>query len=540
MAVPTVQQPPDTYLLWTKFKFPDPSLGPVTAFAVPTPIYRYIQNGYALLSTIMVVNLWAIVMVFGIYMQLTTTKTASRVNGMAMSLWNTKDAPRQSAIATLLYVRKKWNKWWYYPFISILAGAWVASLAAGIFLPSRIFLGNAAPVNPLSIYVPTVSSLELSIAETFSKYALEGGGYMRAAAAALVASDEIRAKVMVSQPAVEGTWNNEKRSGIVNETIQRIDYGYNITGTDLGLQHIPQLILTVTGSCATDYTWLNMSRSTSGQINQVVYNEDVYNCPWLLKEEIVANSINSPGPSATFCVQDPDTATNKGNVSWGVVISSVDQVSIATGQDPWYMTSSSLDERNGNLTRVLPGRPALSCWQDDLWSYKGESTDVTNLQSILPPNTISDATADILAHNLGGPVVESLGGHIGTAALQSYRGTVNRLFNAGESSMYSDLSALILGAYIATINNLADTALHRDHQSINTPDIRNLAREKDDDSKTRPDVGQFIVFSDQVASLSLTLVILIPFLTLASWLLMQALLAFTPLKLTKAMEPTEL
>ncbi|KAM7206274.1 hypothetical protein V8F33_000560 [Rhypophila sp. PSN 637] len=539
MAVPTIQQPPDTYLLWTKFKFPDPKLGPVTAVAVPTPIYRYIQNGYALLSTIMVVNLWAIVMVFAIYMQLTTTKTASRVNDMAMSLWNTKDAPRQSAIATVLYVRKKWNKWWYYPFIAILAGAWVASLAAGIFLPSRIFLGNAAPVNPLSIYVPTTGSFsELTIAETFSKYALEGAGYIRAAAAALVASDEVRVKVMVSQPAVEGTWNNE-RSRINNETIQRIDYGYNITGSDLGLQHIPQLVLTVTGSCVTDYTWLNMSRSTSRQVNEVVYNQDVYNCPWL-KQEIVANSVNSPGPSATFCVQDPDTATNKGNISWGVVISSVDHSSIATSQDPWYMTSSSLDEKNGNLTRVLPGRPALSCWQDDLWFYKGQSTDVTNLQSILPPDTLSDAAADILAHNLGGPVVESLGGHIGTAALQSYRGTVNRLFDANESSIYKDLSALILGAYIATINNLADTTLHRDYQSTNTPDIRNLARGKDDDSKTRPDVGQFIVSSDQVASLSLTLVILIPFLTLASWLLMQALLEFTPLKLTKAMEPTEL
>ncbi|KAM7218824.1 hypothetical protein V8F06_005838 [Rhypophila decipiens] len=541
MVVSTIQQPPDTYLMWTKFKFPDPDLGPVTAFAVPTPIYRYIQNGYAVLSTIMVVNLWAIVMIFGIYMQLTAPKTSSKVNGMAMSLWNTKDAPRQSAIAVLLHGRKKWKKWWYYPFILVLAGAWTASLTAGIFLPSRIFLGNAAPVNPLSIYAPTGNFTEFTIGESYSIYALEGAGYMRAAAAALVASDEVRAKVAVSPPVLEGTWNNE-RSGINNESIQRINYGYNITGTDLGLQHVPQLVLTVTGSCVTDYTWLNMSSSKSEKVNSpmIQYYLDVYNCPWDIEHGIKANVGNSPGPSATFCLQDPDTATNKGNISWGAVVASVDHMSISTGRDPWYLTSNDLIADLKNLTRVLPGRPALSCWQDDLWSYKEKSTDVTNLQSILPPDTLSDATAEILAHYLGVPVVAHLGGHIGTSALQSYQGTVNRLFNASESSIYKDLSPLVLGAYIATINTFADTTLHRNHESTNTPDIRNLAREKDDDSKTRPDVGQFIVFSDQVASLSLTLVILIPFLTLASWLLMQALLEFTPLKLTKAMEPTEL
>ena len=63
---------------------------------------------------------------------------------------------------------------------------------------------------------------------------------------------------------------------------------------------------------------------------------------------------------------------------------------------------------------------------------------------------------------------------------------------------------------------------------------------RDDSNNTLPGVGDFVVFSDQVASLSLTLIILIPFLTLASWILMHVLLVYSPLKLTQAMEPTRL
>ncbi|KAM7208433.1 hypothetical protein V8F20_001114 [Naviculisporaceae sp. PSN 640] len=542
MVVSTIQQPPSTYLTWTKFKYPHPDLGPITAFAVPTPTYKYIQNGYALMSTIMVVNLWAIVMVCGIYKQLTTPRAANKVNGMTMTLWNTRDAPRQSAIGAILYARKKWNKWWYYPFILILAGAWIASLAAGIFLPSSIFLGNAAPVNPLSIYVPTGNFSDWTMQDTYSIWALEGGPYLRATAAALVASDEVRAKVKVSLPVLEGTWNNT-RSGVPDESIQRIDYGYNVTGTDLGLQNLPQLVLTVAGSCVTDYTWLNVeeSKTLPGDPNNPVevYHQDYYQSPWQ-SDPMWADGASSSVQEAAFCFQDPTLVDNRGNISWGVVISSVDHFSVTPSKDPWYRTSDSVASPDGNVFRILPGRPALSCWQNDVWSYKGQSTDVTNLQSILPPDTLSNATADILARYLGLPAVVNLGPHIGTSALQSAQGTISGVFDAGASSIYKDLSPLILGAYIATINTLADTTLYFDHNSTNSSSIRNLAREEDDDSITRPDVGQFIVFSEHVASLSLTLIILIPFLTLGSWLLMYALLEFTPLKLTKAMEPTEL
>ena len=537
MVVSLIQQPNNTYQTWIRFRFPDSDNGPVAAFAVPTDTYRYIQNGYALISTMMVINLWAIAVACGLYLHLKNPKTANRVNDISMMLWSKREAAREPAVEALLYVGKGWEKWWYYPLVLVLIGVWVASLAAGILLPSRLFLGNVAPVNPSSIFAPSLNLSKTDSQTTYNVFELDVQRYLRAAGAAFVANDALRGKVQVGMPVFEGTWDN-KAENLTGDTIQRIDYSYKVTGGDLGLQNIPQLVLNVAGSCRTDYTW------------QVGFKpiriglQDVYQAPWDNATNYTAQYSESLGSSATFLLRDPATndPTSRGNFSWGIINSSVGRRSFFASVDPWYRTGEMHGQpsADGFAYTVLPGRPALSCWEGDVWSFKGQSTDITNLQSILPPDSLSNATANILARYLGLPLAVTLGNYLGSSALQSSQGTIDSLFDAGSSSIHRDLSQIILGAYIVTVNTLTDTTLYFQYQPPPAENITNMARDGDDSNGTLPGVADFVVFSDQVASLSLALIILIPFLTLASWILMHTLLVYSPLKLTRAMEPTRL
>lgn len=55
-----------------------------------------------------------------------------------------------------------------------------------------------------------------------------------------------------------------------------------------------------------------------------------------------------------------------------------------------------------------------------------------------------------------------------------------------------------------------------------------------------PGVDEFVIASDTVVALAVKPLIIIPVLTLVSWLLLQALLLFSPLRVVTALEANEL
>lgn len=526
MVVRYVHQPNNTYLTWQRFTYPHPDLGRVEAFSVPAPTYRFIQSAYALMSTMMVVNLWAIVVACGLYAYLRRPGTGNRVNDVSLSLWNRREATQQSVMDTLFYSPSAWRMWWYWPLASVILGVWIASIAAGIYVPSKtLFLGNAAPVDPRSIFVPALESNQTE-KQALALNILEIPPYRRAAGAALIASDDVRGKVTISEAIIEGAWEDE--------VIQRIDYVYNVTGADMGLQKVPELQLSVAGSCRTEHSWWNRTQTniTEGQ----VVNTDSYIAPWTTNVMSV-NLADSPAPSGSF-VLSPQL--DRGNFSWGIIISAVDRESSTPSDDPWYRTGplspAPTDKRQPAYT-VRPRRPALSCWEQNTWSSAGLYANISTLQTIVPQGVLSDGMASILARYLSWPVIVALGRHLDTRALQSAQSASAWVFDANSSSVHQDLSQLVLGAYIATVNLLTDTTL--DYGVSPKPNMTNMGWNASTDT---PQAGaaDFVVFSEDVVALSLTVVILIPVLTLTSWVLMHVLLNFTPLKLNTAMESIEL
>ena len=146
-----------------------------------------------------------------------------------------------------------------------------------------------------------------------------------------------------------------------------------------------------------------------------------------------------------------------------------------------------------------------------------------------------EALVDMLENCLGTPAIVTIGKSLGTFVLQSWRSTVYDTFNAGKSSLYQDLKPLLLASYIATVNALTDTTLYI---YPDPPLITNMAR--DAAGHPLPGVSDFVVFSEDVVALDLTAVIAIPVFALGSWLLLQLLLAWSPLRVANAMEANEL
>ncbi|KAK3346853.1 hypothetical protein B0T25DRAFT_553015 [Lasiosphaeria hispida] len=511
MVISQVQQPDSSFMLLERFMFPDNNRGAVDAVAVSAESGRHIASAYTIMSTMTVVHIWGIMIATGFYFYLRNPK--NKVSDISVSLWNKRAATQQSIQDVLLYAREDLKKWWYYPLLMGIIAAWAAGIVAGIFVPSKLFLGNAAPVNAASIYAPILSSAD-NITAFIDLFALDVQPYLRATGAALIANETLRGKVSVGQPIILGEHTNQ--------TIQRIDYGYVVTGAEMGLQHLPHLQLAANGSCVTEYSWWQKTEqlNTSGL-------QDTYRSPFGPRLYSVS-ALDGSAPSAQFVIQNPPPARN---ISWGIILSSVDRLSATESDDPWYQTIPY-----EGMFKVQPARPALSCWQDDVWTYSGMPASVRELEKIVPSELLSEHMVRLLARTLRLPVVYRLGSHLGTTALESATAPIGSTFNAGGSSIHKDLERLVLSSYIATVNTLTDTTLYLRPEG-ETPSITNIAL--DSQSQPLPGVDAFVVYTSKATALSVTTLIVVPTLALGTLVLSLLLLKFSPLRLATAMEVIE-
>lgn len=340
------------------------------------------------------------------------------------------------------------------------------------------------------------------------------------------ADEELRHQVNVSAAIPVG----QTSSG---EDILRIDYGYRATGADLGLQRFPDLTLTVTGSCATEYEWFNRTAIANSDGTAVAV--DFYD---VFGNETNASLFDGRQPVAQFF---PGNVTAHGtlatsNATWAAVVSSVDRISFSPGTDPWYLTGPGADSKTGAQYTVLPARPALSCWQDDVWSYQDHNSTIEALTSdALPGLDLSVDLQNILLTVLGTPVIAIVGQHLQASALLSSTTADGRIFDAGASSVHNDLERLVQAAYVATVNCLTDLTLY---PAGAESQLRNIAR--GDSGQIPGGVADFVVWSPEVATLSTVVVIVIPSVFVGVWIVAIVLLYWTPVKAVNVLDSNNL
>ncbi|KAK2593617.1 hypothetical protein QQS21_008665 [Conoideocrella luteorostrata] len=521
MVVSGTKQLPETYQLWRWFKFPMES-GSKDAIAVPATFASQLTAAYAIMMTMILGNFWTIVICVIVYFNWHKS-TRLRPHPLFPTLWNQKAELFSSITETFKYSRRSWSNRedakihkdniWLIPLLFLVSSVCVGQKFMEILVPPLLTLGAAAPVNPDAIYFPRGYTEGESYQVTATRSILETPWALRALGSVDLGNKELREKVSVSEALSNGVWASDK-------PIQRVNYAYKVTGVDLGLQRYPTLLLSVTGSCVTEYGWFN---GTDRETPDLLI--DRYNRFGNASVPVDVSILDGRATVGRFFLGKLalEGTLKDSNATWSAFVSSVQRKSFSSSSDPWYFTDKIATEKTGADYIVKEERPALSCWQDDVWSYNGRISTVVGLNSkMLPGLELSVAMQEALSLNLNAPMIQQIGQSLGPSSLKSATSTIGQIFSAKDSGFQKDLERLVLASYIATTNILTDST---QYPAGAERELENLSRGAD--GKIKDGVADFIVFSSDVSALSMAVVIAIPVLLIVTWWLSYFLLRCT-------------
>lgn len=511
MVFPAEAQPRYTYRLWHIFYYPTAN-GHEAAFAVTKNWGDSINSLYSVLLEIVLVQAFQLLILAFVYIGNRSSSDSTRLttkvfyenepavvllrvlSRLVGSKGSQNPIPSTSSRATKRYEQT---------MILVVIGVTVLFVPKLVpaFAIHGLLIGNAAPVDPVQIYVP--GSPWLTTANVGLQIPLEAVAqprYLRAVGQAETASADLQKKVTVTPPVMLQDLGN-------GEKILRIDYNYTLTAQDLGLQNFHGLQLNVQGSCRTEYGWLETNDTGDNSTDVYhIFGDDSIN--WR------ASAYYGYVPIAF-----PDFPRISGefgiNNTYAIMISSMQCNSFTIGTDPWYLTTTTGTPYNADTVySVLRGRPGLSCWQSDEWVYKDQSSSTWNLSSISGLN-FPESLRDVFYNLIGPPTVFSTATALGSIALASSTTAQLYTIDAASSSIYHDMQRLVLTTYISTANLLVDTTLYN---KSNTYSLNSTVSSGDLDQ-----VAQFVVSDQNITTVSLAYAIAIPIGTVLIYLIVKLL-----------------
>ena len=430
-----------TYLLWKQFSMPTQN-GTRHAISVSSEDGKKLLSAYTLMVDLIIMQLWTLAVLIAISAHIRKPHSPN-IGAASAAIWNSQGSPFtvMKLMAKYLLLVKKWHDRLYIVVWMLAAAVLIAATyVLSIGVPRFLLLGNAAPVNPKSIYIPEVLQ-GAGWKSQYEAFALKVPASLRAAGSVDSATLQ---KVTVRIPPV---------SSGVHGSIKQVNYAYEITAAEFGLQHAAGLVLSVEGSCITEYGWLNSS-TQQGNITIDTYNfADSTNQTFTTTLSLY----DGRQPIAYFYL-GPEVKP-KTNTSFVIAVSSAGRYSFSEGTDPLYATNKTYDKdlnERGINQAVMAERPLLSCWENDVWSYHGQKGAVSQLPS-LPNLNMPGGLAKHFNQSLGIPMILTLGPMLGSGALQSASTTLGQIIDASSASMESDLRRLVTASYIASRNIFTDT-----------------------------------------------------------------------------------
>lgn len=421
-------------------------------------------------------------------------------------------------------LRKKNSTWPEFiiglSFGLIALGVFVTSIVMGIVGPPLLQIGNVAPVRPSSPYYPELPANPLAVDLN--------NGYRSLAVLRALSSVEIARTVSRSQVSI--THNTSFSPNTANSDLAvTMGYSYALTGPDFGLVHASDLKLQVEGACRTEYSWLNTTHPNQTTID--LYNLwNIRSVQSQIQVQLNATSINTL-PRASFSLHPGANSQLRqdGNVSYSVLVGSAHRPSISAGSDPWYATEprnrSFISSSTEQALWVKSGRPPLSCWQKDSWSY-GE-TQVRNVYHLR--NTtgipIPSVLLEVLEMALSLPLVVVIGTIAGPSALESMvtspgGANSNGLIDANAANIRRDMERLIVAGFVFSQNVFVDSTAFPSSQRPSLGNIFDGA-----DGRPRDGAGQFVVATPDVQTFTLTGLIILA-VVIATLILLKTLLLF--------------
>lgn len=386
-------------------------------------------------------------------------------------------------------------------FGTIALAVFVVGIVMGIIGPPLLQIGNVAPVRESTLFYPTLPLVNDELGrELFNGH--RSLSVLRALGSVEIARVTMRSKVEIT---INSDLTDYDRNPSSQEDPLELNfalaYSYNLTGPDFGLEHASDLSLNTLGACHTEYTWLNETHPDRETYdNYQLWGRRRY------RVALTGTPIQEL-PTAHFQLH-PDFVSQynrDGNTSYAIIIRSAHRPSISAGSDPWYATEPSDPNVNGSnpdyAQWVRSGRPVLSCWQKDQWSYRGERLKNVHGLKNVTDMAVPPVLLDILEAALITPLVVVIGEIVGPSALESVvtsPGGSNNigLIDASAASIQRDMERLIVASFVNTQNVFVDATLSEPSKGLD-----NIFTGID--GQPRDGAGRFVVSTPDVQTFTL-------------------------------------
>jgi len=250
-----------------------------------------------------------------------------------------------------------WTELYVGVLVLLLAlGTVIGSVFGGLFLPGKLVIGHVAPVNATMVYI---LGDYLTSGVHISRPVLRSTRIARAVnkvdSSKAVLESELGDRVMVKKaPAKPGPGGEESYD---------IHYSFRVDGYEMGLQHMPEYSLNVTGTCSFQYDWYQQTNGTHDTYalfdNTTSLNVELL--PW-----------GSARSSLEAIYVDDRREWYSGNYSDGVpgvpfavVPMTQGNTILLNSRDPWYHTENNplppVPFLKFKLYPIKSGRPPLLC-----------------------------------------------------------------------------------------------------------------------------------------------------------------------------------
>ncbi|KAL7270172.1 hypothetical protein RUND412_007131 [Rhizina undulata] len=507
--------PPNSYVLYKLFSMPGHG-GGTLAISVSQQHGQWINSLYGILITVIFSIFWALLVTIVFLISYPGSKKTGggpmerrQIDHHAMHVVLSGSALTYKTsllMAPIFKHRRAIDSviaFYSAGFMFLAIATFAGSKLAGVFIPSRLFLGHAAPVNAtaVTLYSPLLGVLNGSEVAMIS--GIQAPSSLRALGAVDAAQSFWKDKVRTEAydiPADNSTYADDRGAFFT--------YAYTISGVDMGLQHAGDLLLTVNGTCQTEYEWLMPLLYGNSNISDsyILWPDEVGN----LTTGVSTGPTRPPFPVAAFYVDTtPKFVNSTGDITkYAIMYGTAHRHSVTASTDPWFATellpSTEAPFSYNEKYWVRDRRPPLACSEYAGWTYHGNHATASQLGT-LQGLQVSDVLVDVLTTTMSTPILYQIGLNLQQAALLSRFTYTNRVIDAGSSTLANDMNRLAWAAYVYTRNILVDTT-GTPTQDLQLPNIF-----LDNSTGTlREGSGDFVVTSSNVTTMSIKILAAIP------------------------------
>ncbi|KAF8476780.1 hypothetical protein BDZ91DRAFT_787375 [Kalaharituber pfeilii] len=408
----------------------------------------------------------------------------------------------------------------------------IASVVSGIYLPRKLVIGHVAPVNEMMVFIPPFKGPSNVSHDYLRIYAVVTSKSVGWAASSLDSSGtsmEARLAEHVDVKKIEGP------RGPGGEEGYNVSYSFQVNSYDMGLQHLHDLSVNITGTCSFEYGWYE-GLHVSGGHNQSD-NIDMYTIFNTYTNIRVPVRVEQTEPRVFFDWSrwNKSFSGDTPKTSIAILPRTQGRPSPSSSRDPWYLTRPYPDL---TYNEIQPGRPPLQCNEERAWNYRGSylGPDI----AFYTYDPISMTSTRIRRNGTHIPHIPLgiwtlLGsippfGTVGTAfamhkpgKLESNTRAMVDLVNdtwsldAGSASAYLDIRRMAYTAYLMWRNVFRNAALqYISMKQLGLEKVQNDVQDQGSGTLL-PGTGDFVVPSDSVSTLRLEVVIGIPAVVVFSW-----------------------